>query len=115
GTTSPDNEKTIRTGVAHPTKVFLLFHVSFDEFAIGPVAHRGESHFALHELLDGLIPSQGGMVRIQIVLHFREILHRLLHLGIVPLHFAAEQIRPTLWSKNSKKRVLKELGGGPDR
>src|SRR6516164_11501441 len=54
------------------------------------------------------------MVRIQIILHFREILHRLLHLGIVPPHVATEQIRPALWSDDSKKRVLKELGGGPN-
>ena len=54
------------------------------------------------------------MVRVQIVLHVRKILHRLLHLGIVPFHLAAEKIRPALGSDDSEERVLKELGGSPN-
>ena len=30
------------------------------------------------------------------------------------MHCTAEQIRPAFWSDDSKQRVLKELGGGPN-
>src|SRR5215831_16819018 len=87
---SHDQKRAVRPGMVHPAEVFILLHFRFYKFAIGPIAHRIECDLAVHQLFDGLIPSQICVVRIQVFLHLRKIRHRLFDLGIVPLHSAAE-------------------------
>src|SRR5262245_35101865 len=100
--------------MTHPTEICFLLHVGLEEFTVGPITHGTKSHFAFHECLDRLIPTLSRMIRINVIQHFGELPHGAFDLRVVPLHRTGEQIAPTFWSDHSKKRVLKELGGGPN-
>ena len=86
----------------------------FDKLTIRPISHRVEGDFTVHQLLNGLVPRQVGVIRVDVVLHLGEITHRLFHLGIIPFHLAAEEVDPPLCTDDAEKRVLEKLRGSPN-
>src|SRR4029077_13909768 len=97
-----------------PAEVDILLFVRLDEFTVRPISHRTEPHFAFNQRADRLVPTQRRMIWVQIILHLREVGHRLLYLRVIPLHLAAKQIDPSLAPDNSEQRVFKELSRSPN-
>src|SRR6516164_11254579 len=100
--------------MADPAVVLIWLFISFNKFALGPITHRVKSDLAFHQGTDRLVPTQRRMVRIEVILHFCEITHRLFYLRIIPFHLATEQVGPSLWPDNTQQRVFKELRRGPN-
>src|SRR5208283_2744396 len=109
-----DDERSAGSRMIHPAEILILLETGFDELAIRPVSHGVECDFAIHQFLHCLVPGQTGMIRIDIVLHPSEILHRRLHFGIVPFHPASEEVSPALRSNYPKQGVFEKLRGSPD-
>src|SRR6202035_1344656 len=103
------DERSVGTGMANPAEVYILLFVGLDEFTISPISHRAESNFTFNQGADGLVPTQCRVIGVQIILHFCEVLHCLLHLRVIPFHLAAEQIEPSLAPDNPEQRVFKKL------
>src|SRR6266436_5630174 len=100
--------------MSDPSKIFLLLLFRLQELSVRPISHGAESHFALDELLDRLIPTERRMIRIDVILHLGEKPHGLLHSRVIPLDCSPEKISPILRTEHSKQCIFEQLRRSPD-
>src|SRR6516162_4211888 len=108
------DERSGSSWMTDPAKILFLFQIRFQKLAGRPISHRAESHFALDEELDRLIPSQCGMIGIYIIQHLGEKPHGRLHTRVIPLNRAEEEIPPILRTKHPQQRIFEQLRRRPD-
>src|ERR1700722_12653320 len=113
-TVGHDDESAARAGMRDPTKINVIFKVSFGEFAVRPVSHRRKRATTFLNRFDGLVPGQRRMIRILILQNFGVALRGLFYFWIVKGHLTAEQSRPAVRSNRTEQRILKKLGSSPD-
>src|SRR6516164_8073673 len=97
------DERPGSSWMTDPAKILFLFQIRFQKLTVRPISHGAESHFALDEELDRLIPSQCGMIGIYIIQHLGEKPHGRLHTRVIPLDRAKEEIPPILRTKHPQQ------------
>src|SRR6516162_5152733 len=102
------------TGMTHPAIIFFVLELGLYELPFSPIPHGAESHFALDELLDYLIPTHRRMIGIDVILHLGEKPHGFLHPWVIPLDCPPEKVVPILRAEHTKQCIFEQLRRSPN-